>query len=98
MFRVTIEQIDESGRIVASSMRMGDEGDGLGTICGMAINGIGPARTDLVAAEIIDTLDFGEEAPHEFFDGRGANIESMRVAASAISEGWFAHDHDEKTR
>ena len=74
MFRVTIERIDdETGRVVASSMRMGDEEDGLGSICGCAINGINPARTDQVAAEIIEALDFGDEHPHDckICDGEG---------------------------
>lgn len=96
MFRVTIEQIDESGRVVAFSMRMGDEDDGLGAICGSVINAIGMGRPDMIVAEIIDSLDFGDETPHEFFSGRGARIESMASSASAIIDGWKAFD--EKTR
>ena len=93
MFRVTIERIDdETGRVVASSMRMGDEEDGLGSICGCAINGINPARTDQVAAEIIEALDFGDEHPHDFFIGRRAHIDSMASSASAIVEGWHSFD------
>lgn len=96
MFRVTIEQIDESGRVVASSMRMGDDDDGLGAICGSVINAIGMGRPDMIVAEIIDTLDFGLNVPSEYFSGRLANIESMTSAASAIIDGWNAFD--KKTR